>query len=339
MDKVRVQDAIGMVLCHDITEIVPGVFKGTAFRKGHIIEERDIAKLLDIGKEHIFVWDLKEGYVHENDAAHRMVKAAVGEGITLTEPKEGKINLLAKYPGVLKINLEALYEINTDEQICFATIHGNKTVTEGKLLGGTRVIPLVVKEEVLAAFEEICRRSGPIIQVVPMKKAKIGLVTTGSEILNKRITDKFGPVLRAKAEELGAVVVGQSFSGDDKKVIREQILKFIEEGVDLVEVSGGMSVDPDDMTPAAIRDCGGEVVTYGTPVLPGSMFMLSYVKGIPVVGLPGCVMFSKRTVYDLVVPRLLTGEKLTRRDFVLLAHGGQCQNCERCVYPDCGFGQ
>ncbi|MSS63910.1 molybdopterin-binding protein [Velocimicrobium porci] len=339
MKEVRVEDAVGMVLCHDLTEIVPGKFKGCAFRKGHIIEEKDIEKLLDIGKRYIYVWDLDEGYVHENDAAKRMVDAAIGQGITYGEPKEGKITLKAAYQGVLKINLDLLYQVNEDEAICFSTIHGNKVVLEGKALAGARVIPLAVKKEVIEKFEKICKEQGPLIEVFPIKKAKIGIVTTGSEVQSGRIEDKFGPVLEAKAKELGAEIVGQVFPGDDAEKIKEAILSFLEQGVDLVEVSGGMSVDPDDRTPKAIRDCGGEVITYGTPVLPGAMFMLSYVNGTPVVGLPGCVMYAKRTVYDLMVPRILAGERLTRRDFILLAHGGQCQNCEHCVYPDCGFGQ
>lgn len=339
MEKVRVEDAVGMVLCHDITEIVPGKFKGRAFAKGHIIEEKDIEKLLDLGKRHIYVWDPEKGYVHENDAALRMVRAAAGENLVFGEVKEGKIELRAACDGVLKINLEALYELNAVDEICFSTIHGNKMVTKGKLLGGARVIPLAVKEEILDHFEEICREHGPVISVRPFRPAKIGIVTTGSEIQSGRIEDRFGPVLKEKAEELGAEIMGQVFPGDEPQAITEAIRAFLYQGADLVEVTGGMSVDPDDMTPSAIRACGGEIVTYGTPVLPGAMFMLSYVGEVPVVGLPGCVMYAKRSIYDLIVPRLLTGEKLTKRDFVVLAHGGQCQNCENCTYPDCGFGQ
>lgn len=339
MEKVRVQDAVGMVLCHDITRIVPGEFKGRAFQKGHVIQPEDIELLLDLGKEHIYVWNLEEGYVHENDAALRMVQAAVGPNITLSEPKEGKIELRAACEGVLKIDLDGLYAINGVDEICFATIHGNKHVTKGKLLGGTRVIPLVVKEEILEQFESICQEHFPIIRVAPFQKTKIGIVTTGSEIQKGRIQDGFGPVLRQKAQELGAEIMGQVFPGDDQEAITREIMNFIRQGADLVEVTGGMSVDPDDRTPAAIGACGGKVITYGTPVLPGAMFMLSYVEGVPVVGLPGCVMYAKRSIYDLMVPRLLTGEKLTKQDFVKLAHGGQCQNCQVCHYPDCGFGQ
>lgn len=339
MEQVRVQDAVGMVLCHDITEIVPGVVKDAAFRKGHIIQKEDVEKLLNLGKAHIYVYNLEEGYVHENDAAARMVKAACGIGLRQSEVKEGKINLYAEYRGVLKINLEALYAVTENPEICFATIHGNKVIKEGTMVAGTRVIPLVVKEEALEQFEKVCAEMGPIIQVLPMKSARIGMVTTGSEVQSGRITDKFGPILEKKAKDLGCEIIGQVFPGDDCEAIAKAVLDFIDQGVDMVEVTGGMSVDPDDMTPAAIRACGGEIITYGAPVLPGAMFMLSYVKGIPVVGLPGCVMYAKRTVYDLVIPRILTGEKLTRKDFTHLAHGGQCQNCKTCVYPNCGFGE
>jgi hypothetical protein len=338
MEQVKVQDAIGMVLCHDLTEIIPGERKGVAFKKGHIIEEKDIEKLLDIGKKHIYVWNLEEGYVHENDAAARMIRAACGAGLTFSEVKEGKIEFKAEQKGVVKINKEALYQVNALGDICFATIHGNKQIAEGKLIGGCRVIPLVVEEARLAEFEKICKQTGPIVEVKTFRKTTVGIVTTGSEVKEGRIADKFGPVLRKKAEETDSEVIGQIFTGDEKDEIVKAIQSFIEQGVDLIEVTGGMSVDPDDMTPSAIKSLGGEFITYGAPVLPGAMFLLSYVKGIPVVGLPGCVMYVKRSIFDLIVPRLLTGELLTREDFIQLAYGGQCVNCAECTYPDCGFG-
>ncbi len=338
MKEVYVEDAVGMVLCQDLTEIVPGEKKGVAFKKGHVITREDIPKMLDIGKRHVFVWDTAEGYVHENDAAVRMFRAAVGGGVIGTEPAEGKVSLKAEFDGVVKINENLLWEVCEDPFVCFATIHGNKLVKQGSLLGGTRVIPLVVEEAVVERFEHLCREKGPLVSVLPLQPCKIGIVTTGSEIKSGRIADKFGPVLRAKADELGAEVVGQAYVGDETEDIRQAILDFINQGVDLVEVSGGMSVDPDDRTPGAIHAIADEVITYGTPVLPGAMFMLAYVKGIPVVGLPGCVMFARRTVYDLVVPRLVAGERISRKDIVKLAYGGQCLQCPTCVYPDCGFG-
>jgi hypothetical protein len=267
-----------------------------------------------------------------------MIQAACGLGLAFSEVKEGKIEFKAAVKGVVKINREVLYQVNALGDICFSTIHGNKQTEEGKLIGGCRVIPLVVEEEKLRAFEHICEKEGPIVEVKPFQSTKIGIVTTGSEVKEGRISDKFGPVLRKKAEETASEVIGQIFTGDEKDEIVKAIEYFIQQGVDLIEVTGGMSVDPDDMTPSAIKSLGGELITYGAPVLPGAMFLLSYVKGIPVVGLPGCVMYVKRSIFDLVVPRLLTGERLTREDFIQLAYGGLCVNCPVCTYPDCGFG-
>ena len=338
MKEVKVEDAVGMVLCHDMTEIIPGKKKGCAFKKGHIVAKEDIEKLLDMGKRHIFVWDLEEGYVHENDAAIRMAKAAAGNHILLSEPREGKVNLTAACKGLLSINVGLLYDVNGDEQVCFSSIHGNRMVEKGKVLAGTRVIPLVVKEETVKDFERKCQKQGPIIQIKPFRSMKIGIVVTGSEVLDGRIQDQFSPILEEKAKELGSNVMGKVLAGDDKERIRKEIVNWMEKGAEMVWVSGGMSVDPDDRTPAAIRSLKGDVITYGTPVLPGAMFMLSYVNGIPVVGLPGCVMYSKRTVFDLAIPRIMAGEILTREDFVRMAHGGMCLNCEKCVYPDCSFG-
>ncbi len=338
MKKVNTKDAVGMILCHDITEIVPGVKKGTAFKKGHVIREEDIEHLLDLGKYNIFVWDEENGTVHENEAADRISKAAAGKGVALSGVSEGKINFVADYDGILKIKREAVYDLNRDREICFSVIHPDKIVKRGQLLGGTRVIPLAVKEETVERAEKISSENSPIIEVLPFKPMKIGVVTTGREVKEGRIKDGFLPVLERKAEEIGSEIIGQLFPGDDAEEIAGAIKLFIEKGADMVQVTGGMSVDPDDCTPTAIR-MAAEEESYGSPVLPGAMFMLAYAGDVPVVGLPGCVMYSKRTIFDLVVPRLAADEKITREDIVMLAVGGQCEGCEVCTYPKCGFGR
>lgn len=337
MKLVETERAAGMVLCHDLTEIIPGVRKGAAFKKGHIVTEEDIPHLLDMGKRHLYVWDLDDGYVHENDAAERMARAVCGAHISGGAPSEGKINLTAECDGILKIDRAAVYDLCRDPEICLATIRPNRLIRRGKQVAGTRVIPLAVKEETVRRFEEICAAHAPVLEIVPLKPAKIGIVTTGSEIQSGRIKDSFGDVLRAKAAECGAEVIGQVFPGDDEAAIAQAITDFIAQGATLVEVTGGMSVDPDDRTPAAIRRVA-QPVSYGAPVLPGAMFMLAYAGDIPVVGLPGCVMFARRTIFDLIVPRLLAGERIAREDIVAQAVGGLCEGCEVCTYPACGFG-
>ena len=340
MKMVPVQSAIGMVLCHDVTQIIPGRMKGPAFRKGHILREEDVLQLLNMGKEHVFAWDIQSdsGLLHENEAAVRIARAAAGRNIALSVPMEGKVDLTATVEGMLKIDLEALFEINAEE-IVFATLHTHQRVAKGKELAGTRVIPLVIEEHKIEQVERICSQHQPLIEVLPFRSLNVGIITTGSEVYYGRIKDEFGPVVREKLGELGCRVIGQSFVSDDPRRIVGEIRSFLSQGSEMIIVTGGMSVDPDDVTPAAIRDCGARVVTYGAPVLPGAMFMLAYLGDVPLLGLPGCVMHHKTSIFDVVLPRLLAGEEITRRDMVGMAHGGLCVHCEECRYPDCGFAK
>jgi molybdenum cofactor synthesis domain-containing protein len=340
MKMVEVQQAVGMVLGHDLTQIIPGKFKGVAFKKGHIIRVEDIPRLLDMGKQRIYVWEKKEGILHEDEAAERMARAAVGTGIVLTAPKEGKVSLIAKERGLLKINSDALFEINSMDEAMFATLHTDFIVEKDKLVGGTRIIPLVIEENKIREIEEICRIKGPIVQVRPFKKLKVGLITTGSEVYHGRIQDKFGPVIYKKVEEFGSEVIRQIFVSDSVEMIVNAIKELKEDGADLITVSGGMSVDPDDVTPAGIRASGGRIVSYGAPTLPGAMFMMAYIdENIPVLGLPGCVMYHERTIFDLILVKILAGEEIKKEDIIRLGHGGLCSLCDTCRFPNCNFGK
>ncbi len=339
MKAVCVQDAVGMILGHDMTEIIPGKSKGPAFRKGHVIRIEDIPRLLNMGKEHIFVMEFKADDVHEDEAAMRMAKAAAGQGINISGPKEGKANLTAACRGLLKIDEDALLEMNSMDEIMFACLHQNIIVEKDEAVAGTRVIPLMVKDWKVRKVEEICSNSNPVIQIKPFKQLKAGIVTTGSEVYHGRIKDQFGPVVKRKFEELGCPVLKHLFSDDDPQMISASIQELLDEGADVIAVTGGMSVDPDDVTPLGIRMAGADILSYGAPTLPGAMFLLSYIGDVPVLGLPGCVMYSKRTIFDLVLPRIAAGEKVSRKDIVRLGHGGLCQNCKECRYPNCGFGK
>lgn len=338
MKKVRVEEAVGMVLCHDITQIVPGKSKGPAFRKGHIIQEEDIPKLLDLGKAHIYVWEKKEGMLHEDEAAWRLAQAVAGSGIEFTEPKEGKVSLVAAYDGLLKVDKKRLEAINEIDQLIVATLHTNRLVKKGQQLAGCRVVPLVIQEEKINKAEKI-GNGEPIIFLKKLKPLKVGLVTTGSEVYYGRIKDAFGPVIKNKLEQLGSQLYKQVFVPDEVEKIAEAIENLRKEGVELILTTGGMSVDADDVTPQGIKAVGAEIVAYGAPVLPGSMFMLAYLDELPILGLPGCVMYAKTTIFDLVLPRILCGERLDRRSLVKLGHGGLCLGCETCIFPHCHFGK
>lgn len=338
MKEVAVEQAVGTVLAHDLTQIIPGEYKGAKFKKGHVITEEDIPLLLSMGKRHLFVLEKDDTDVHENEAAYRIASKAAGNGIELTEPSEGKIELRAAEGGLLKIDRDRLFELVAQDEIMFATIHDNIVVRKGEKLAGTRIIPLFVAEEVMQKAEAVIADK-PIIEIVPLKEMKVGVVTTGSEVYSGIIEDAFGPVLVRKFGELGSKVEKQLFADDDDDMIADCIKQLIDEGMDIIGITGGMSVDPDDRTPSGIRKAGGDVVSYGAPVLPGAMFMLSYIDGVPVVGLPGCVMYSRTSIFDLIVPRLLAGERITKEDINKLAVGGLCLNCETCTYPVCGFGK
>ncbi len=340
MRKIRVEEAVGAVLMHDMTEIIPGKSKGPRFRKGQVIREEDIPVLLQMGKQHIYVWDQIPGLVHEDEAALRLAKAVSGPGIELSAPKEGKVTLKATHKGLIYVAEDTLLALNSLEYIVVSTLHSHRPVEAGQILAGTRVVPLMIEEKIIAEAEHVAASySEPILQVRSLHEFRVGIVTTGSEVYHGRIQDKFGPVLKQKVTSWGSKVIGQSFADDDVSIIQTKIREHLQSGAEMILVSGGMSVDPDDVTPTAIKEMGGELVTYGSPVLPGAMFLLAYLDGVPVLGLPGCVMYSATTVFDLIAPRLLTGEKLSRRDIAQLGHGGLCMECPECTYPHCAFGK
>ncbi len=339
MKSIPVEQAEGTVLCHDITEIVPGKIKGAVFRKGHIVKKEDIPKLLDIGKKHIYIWEVNDNVLHETDAAIRIAKAVAGQGIDLTEPTEGKVELKARMNGLLKINVDALEDINDVSEVVVASIHSNQLVRAGKVIAGCRVVPLVIDVEPIRNVEEIGRLASPVFEIKPLRSLKVGIVTTGSEIYHGRIQDKFGRIMREKITQLGSTIIRQIIVDDKVEMINEAIQTLIQEGAEMIVTTGGMSVDADDVTPAGIKAAGGRVVIYGAPVLPGSMFMLAYIGNVPVMGLPGCVMYHQTTIFDLITPRILAGEEVSRKDITRLAHGGLCTNCDPCQYPHCPFGK
>ena len=338
MKEVRVQDAVGTVLAHDLTQIIPDGFKGVKFKKGHVVQESDVETLLSMGKKRLYVLEKSDSDVHEDDAAMRIARAAAGSGVTFSDPKEGKVEFFAEYGGLLKVNTDMLVNLIDQDEIMLASIHENRLVEKGDKLAGTRVIPLFVNEGVIEGAEKILER-GPLLEVKKLRNLKVGLVTTGSEVYSGRIKDGFGPVLKEKFRRLGSDVFEQLFSDDDEEMIADCIRKLLDMGAEMIGVTGGMSVDPDDRTPAGIKKAGGHIVTYGAPVLPGAMFLLAYIGKIPVVGLPGCVMYNNISIFDLIVPRILAGEIPLRGDIKKLAHGGLCLSCTTCTFPNCGFGK
>ena len=339
MKLIRTEEAVGRVLCHDMTQIIPGVYKDARFRKGHIVAEEDIPVLLAMGKENLYVWEKTEGMLHEDEAALRLRDLCISEHMHCTEVKEGKVELIADKDGLFEVDTERLCAVNGIDELMIATRHTNTAVHPGDKLAGMRVIPLVIEEEKLERAEQTTGKS-PLLRLTPWKLKTAAVITTGSEVAKGLIEDKFTPVVERKLAAFGIRMIRHVLTGDDPGRIREEIVKAHEDGMDLVLCTGGMSVDPDDRTPGAIARSGVKIVTYGAPTLPGAMFCLGYFEdGTPVAGLPGCVMYAKATIFDLVLPRIAAGVALKRSDFVRLGHGGLCLGCDTCHYPACGFGK
>ena len=310
-----------MELCHDITQIIPGEFKGVRFSKGHIIAEEDVEVLQSLGKEHIFIWEEDENYVHENDAAEFIKECVMGKGMHASEIREGKINFVAEYDGLYKINVELLNKINSIGEIIIASKFNNTVVKKGETAAATRIIPLRIEKIQLNELKEIMKNQ-ELMEIKKMNSdLRVGIITTGSEIFYGRIKDKDREALGEKLAKYGVTIIKQVFAPDDKEKIKAEIKKMIND-TDIILCTGGMSIDPDDVTPDAIEESGCEMITYGTPVLPGAMFLLGYVGEKVIMGLPGGVVFSKNSVFDLLLPRILAGDIITKRDIVEMGHGG-----------------
>lgn len=338
---IPVDEAVGMVLPHDITEIskVDG-FKGRAFKKGHIIGVEDIPRLKNLGKENIYVLELGPDEIHENEAAELLALALAGPGTSISgEPVEGKLNIIAETSGLLRVNTEALYQFNLLGEVMCATLHHNTPVEEGLQIGATRLIPLVSNRKLVAEACEIATEAGGVISVSKIPSRKAALVITGNEVFHGRIKDAFEPVLRDKLKKLGSEVIEVRFAPDDIKIIANEIKSCLAKGAEIIITSGGMSVDPDDVTRQGIMAAGASATVYGTPVLPGAMFLAGSIEGTPVLGLPACGMFHRTTVFDLILPRVILGEKIGREELARMGHGGLCRQCKSCRYPICDFGR
>lgn len=340
LKKIKVEHAVGSRLAHDITEIRPGEFKGPAFQKGHEVCQEDICRLQKLGKNHLYRIDIEDDEIHENEAAAILAGALAGEGIRWEDhPREGKIGLHAAIDGLLTVDPAALAAFNMVDEVMCATLHSHTLVQKGRLVAATRAIPLVMKRAPVERAAVIAAQNGGVVTVKPLKKARAGLVITGSEVYHGLIQDKFAPTLSTKITALGSEVAGTAFAPDDEQMIVDAIHKHLDGGCDLLLLSGGMSVDPDDVTRKAIQMAGAGEIHYGAAALPGAMFLAAYIGDIPLLGVPACGLHHRITVLDLVLPRILAGERIGKKELAFMGHGGLCQDCPDCTHPHCPFGK
>ena len=339
MKLIKTTEAIGHVLAHDITQIIKGVRSGRRFKKGDVVTEEDIEVLRSLGKEHLYVLEVSDTQVHENEAAMMLYELCQNDNFQPGELKEGKIEVFATRGGLFKVDVKRLEQVNTLGDMIIATRHHNTLVKAGDKVAGMRIIPLLIEKKKLQPLETIYK-TGPLLSLHPLGEMKVGVITTGNEVFYGRIQDTFTPVIAEKLARFGLQIDYHEIVDDQITHIKRAILTAKENGMTFIICTGGMSVDPDDVTPLAIRASGAEIVTYGTPMLPGAMFLVGYFNdGVPIVGLPGCVMYAKTTSFDVYLPRLLAHERLKKEDIVTRGHGGLCLGCERCVYPHCSFGK
>jgi hypothetical protein len=338
--KIRIEEAVGLALAHDITEVRPGAYKGPSFRKGHRVEEKDLCHLMRLGKRNLYVLDPDEDQVHEDDAALRLAEVLAGPGVRFDpQPREGKIQLEAAHDGLFKVSVEPLIGLNLIQDMMCASLHTDTPVKRGQKLAGTRVIPLFTSRDVLAGAVDLAQAAYPVFSVKEFRRLRARLVITGNEIYEGLIEDKFEAVVRKKLETYGSSLVETTLLPDDETLIARKIREFVRDGTDLLITTGGMSVDPDDVTRLGIGGAGVDELYYGAAVLPGAMFLLAYKGDVPVVGIPACALYHQATVFDLILPRLLAGEKPDHRDLARFAHGGLCCDCPSCRFPACSFGK
>lgn len=339
MKQINVEEAIGTILAHDLTEIIPGVSKGVAFKRGHVVKVEDIPSLLRIGKKHLFVLDIADDQLHEDDAALRIAHSLCGSELKWTEPREGKSKIITSIDGLLKINTEVLLQLNSIGEIIIATIKTGMPCTQNQIVAETRVIPLIIDRNKIEKLEKIIAEAGAVLQVLPYVKRLVGIVVTGSEVYEGLIKDESERFIVSKLKEYGCELVEKIIVTDDSKMIAQAIKKLRDSGCELILTTGGLSVDPDDVTRMGIRESGAETISYGSPILPGAMFLNARLGDVPVLGLPACVFHGSRTVFDLMLPLVLAGEQPGVEDIAAMGHGGLCMKCKVCHFPACSFGR
>ncbi|GIM44963.1 molybdopterin biosynthesis protein [Collibacillus ludicampi] len=321
MKEVPVEKAIGMQLGHDLTQIIPGKFEGVAFRKGHLIREEDIPVLHSMGKFHVYVMEISNAELHEEEAALEIANSVRGDGVELTPPSQGRVNLIAQYDGLVMVDQQLLYEINSVPEVILASVQNGIPVKKGEIVAGTRIIPVKIDRKSIETVKQIAS-SKPKISITPFTSLKVGMIVTGTEVYKGLIKDGFEKKVKKKLGAYNSQITKRIVVPDEKARIVSAIQLMLNEKIDLLILTGGMSVDPDDRTPGAIREAGIDIVSYGVPVLPGSMFLMGYYGELPVMGLPGCVMWDPVTVFDIVLPWIVARKRITKSDLIKLGYGG-----------------
>lgn len=337
MIKIAVENAVGMTLCHDVTVIKDG-YKGPLYKRGHVIAPADIPQLLNIGKHHIFVWEENAGEIHEEDCALRFAAMAPVPHSHYIGPSEGKVTLISDTDGLFCVDTVLLKALNSIQDITITALPNHYPIKKGSRIASMRIIPLVTKEANIVAAETLCRGNN-LFRILPYQLMKVGIIITGSEVYNGLIKDKFESIARDRLASYPCEILGATICSDDSKMITDAANEFLESGVDLLIFHGGMSVDPDDLTPTTIRSLGADIITYGVPAQPGNMSLIAYLGNTTILGVPSSAISNRTSMFDVVLPQVFSGKRFTKDELLNLGNGSLCQQCETCHFPNCTFGK
>jgi formylmethanofuran dehydrogenase subunit E len=342
LKSVKTEEAVGRKILHDMTRIIPGEYKGAAFRRGQTITGGDVCRLQQMGRNHLYVEDSdfdSNKWIHEDQAAEAFAKAMAGEGTRPEgKPHEGKVNIVAERNGLLLVDTEGLFNFNLIPDVMAACRKKFTVIKKGKRIAGTRAIPLYLSKDLFnAAMAGLSQK--PLFKVQPFKPSKIGILITGTEIFQGLVQDKFEPVITGKVLQYGCSVVKTIIVPDDRRVIAEAVGQLINAESEIIITTAGLSVDPEDLTLKGLLDSGATDLLHGAAVLPGAMTLLGQIGNIRLIGVPACALFHKTTSFDLLFPRIVAGVPITRQDLAELSHGGLCLECQTCSFPKCPFGK
>lgn len=342
LKAIPTEEAVGKRLIHDMTRIIPGKEKGPLFRKGQVVSAGDICRLQKMGRQKVYVEDDnsdQSGWIHEDEAAVAFAAGIAGPGVSFCEPpREGKVKFEAKHDGLLWVDHERLGAFNRVEGVMCATRKSYTVINKKESLAASRAIPLFLPERDFQTALSLLA-DGPLLKVLPIRTAKVGILVTGNEIFRGLIKDSFIPIIRSKVEHYGCEVVESIITPDDRDEISAGVRKLLDAGIDFLVTTAGLSVDPDDVTMQGLMDAGCQDVVYGAPILPGAMTLIAKIGEVQVIGVPACGLYHTVTSFDLLVPRLLAGLNITRDNLAPIGHGGFCMDCNMCIFPKCSYGR
>ncbi|MCC6315368.1 MAG: molybdopterin-binding protein [Thermomicrobiales bacterium] len=288
------------------------------FAKGHRLTAEDAATLAELD-EPIHAVQLEPGEIHEDQAALRLAAAVAGPGLERRGPSQSRYNLVAAHKGQVRVDVDRLRAINRVPGMAVFTLHNRVATVPGKVVTGVKITPVATPESALVAAERIAAGE-PIVQVAPFQPLVVGVIS--SEGMSDRVRQRFRDIVTRKMGWYGARVLRFVEVPPEADAVGEAVAALRADGADVILSAGGNTIDPLDPALAALQRMGAEMVRFGAPVHPGSMFWMAYLDETPVVNLASCGMYAKASVADLVLPTVMSGARVDIDELADLGYGG-----------------